>query len=63
MRQSLAIVAFSLLAVSAAAQGPIEVGQPAPDFELKDSAGKTFRLADYRGEQAVVLEFFRSGDW
>ena len=63
MRQSLAIFTFSLLAATAAAQSPIEVGQPAPDFELKDSAGKTYRLSEYRGKQAVVLEFFRSGDW
>ncbi len=45
-----------------AAQGP-EVGSEAPDFELKDSQGNTFRLSDYRGKKAVVLEFFRSGSW
>jgi cytochrome oxidase Cu insertion factor (SCO1/SenC/PrrC family) len=41
--------------------GP-EVGSEAPDFVLKDSKGKSFKLADFRG-QAVVLEFIRSGGW
>ena len=53
-----------LLAVPfAGAQTSVEVGKPAPDFELKDSGGKTYKLSSYRGEKVVVLEFFRSGDW
>lgn len=32
------------------------VGQPAPDFTLKDVNGKTVRLSDYRGRH-VVLEW------
>jgi peroxiredoxin len=41
----------------------VEVGKPAPDFELLDSAGRTYKLSSYRGKNPVVLEFFRSGDW
>lgn len=41
----------------------VKVGQAAPDFELKDSRGETYRLSDLRGKKKVVLEFFRSGSW
>ncbi|MBC7434537.1 MAG: thioredoxin family protein [Bdellovibrionales bacterium] len=36
------------------------VGQPAPDFTLKDAAGKSVRLSDYRGK-FVVLEWTNPG--
>ncbi len=45
------------------AQGSVDVGEEAPDFELSDSNGKVYKLSDFRGKNAVVLEFFRSGDW
>ncbi len=32
----------------------------APDFELKDTEGNTFRLSDYRGEKVVILDFMFS---
>ena len=51
------------LATSLFAQSSVDPGDAAPDFNLKDSAGTTYQLSDYRGEKAVVLEFFRSGDW
>lgn len=31
----------------------------APDFELTDTHGRTVRLSDYRGKQAVVLVLLR----
>lgn len=37
--------------------GP-DVGDMAPDFELTASDGKTYRLADFVGRQAVVLAWF-----
>lgn len=36
----------------------IEMGQSAPDFELKDSAGDMFRLSDVRGHKRVMLVFY-----
>jgi len=36
----------------------LAVGDPAPDFELAGSDGKTYRLADFRGRQAVVIAWF-----
>lgn len=56
-------VVFLILTVPVVAQSTVEVGQPAPDFELRDATGQVHELSDYRGERAVVLEFFRSGDW
>ncbi|ANP54789.1 peroxiredoxin [Streptomyces griseochromogenes] len=36
----------------------IQVGDKAPDFELKDNHGRTVKLADFRGEKNVVLLFY-----
>jgi peroxiredoxin len=36
----------------------IQVGDKAPDFELKDNHGRTVRLSDFRGEKNVVLLFY-----
>lgn len=36
----------------------LKVGDPAPDFELPSSpTGEKFRLSDYRGKNAVVINF------
>ncbi|MGH3142161.1 MAG: peroxiredoxin [Gaiellales bacterium] len=37
---------------------PVEVGHPAPDFELKDQHGRPVRLSSYRGAKAVLLVFY-----
>lgn len=34
-----------------------QIGQPAPDFELPNQAGKAVRLSDYRGQKVVVFVF------
>lgn len=36
----------------------VEVGDPAPDFELIGSDGNTYTLSQFKGEQAVVIAFF-----
>ena len=36
----------------------VAVGQPAPDFTLKDQAGNDVSLADYQGKQPVVIVFY-----
>jgi peroxiredoxin len=33
-------------------------GDPAPPFTLKGSDGRTYRLQDYRGKQAIVIAWF-----
>jgi peroxiredoxin len=37
---------------------PIAVGQPAPDFTLKDQSQKEVKLADFVGKRNVVLMFY-----
>jgi thioredoxin-dependent peroxiredoxin len=46
-----------LLAVTLFA-ADLKPGDPAPPFELPGSDGRTYRLADYKGKQAVVLAWF-----
>lgn len=36
----------------------VNVGDAAPDFELKDQHGTPVRLSDFRGEKNVVLVFY-----
>lgn len=50
---------FLLMAVTASAQAAeLKVGDPAPDFTLSASDGKTYHLASFKGKQAVVLAWF-----
>src|SRR5215471_7150298 len=36
----------------------IEVGDDAPDFDLKDPAGESVKLSDFRGKQPVLVVFY-----
>lgn len=37
---------------------PVAPGDAAPPFTLTGSDGRTYRLADFRGKQAVVVAWF-----
>jgi cytochrome oxidase Cu insertion factor (SCO1/SenC/PrrC family) len=57
------LAAGLLLPVSLAAEDKepvtnVKVGEEAPDFELRDQNGKTFRLSEQRGKRQVVLAFY-----
>ena len=39
----------------------LNVGDKAPDFEVRDQDGRTHRLGDYRGKR-VVLWFYPKAD-
>jgi peroxiredoxin Q/BCP len=52
----MAIVASTSVATLQPAQ--LKVGDQAPPFTLVGSDGRTYRLADYRGKQVVVLAWF-----
>ena len=52
-----AVTLAALLGTTTAhASPPVEAGQPAPGFTLRDAAGKEVTLADFRGKY-VVLEW------
>ena len=55
-----AILVAGVMTQTAAAQGAAElkVGDMAPDFTLQGTDGKTHKLSDYRGKQAVVVAWF-----
>jgi len=50
-----ALLVASTLLVSAA---ELKVGDNAPNFELKGSDGKTYRLSDFKGKKPVVIAWF-----
>jgi peroxiredoxin Q/BCP len=57
--KKLLAASFSLLtAISATAFAELKVGDPAPDFRLQATDGKTYRLSDFGGKETVVLAWF-----
>jgi thioredoxin-dependent peroxiredoxin len=59
MRALLAVGLVAALSIGASAQGTeLKVGDPAPNFKLQASDGKTYQLSDYKGKQAVVIAWF-----
>src|SRR5262245_36708330 len=51
------VFALGFEALPAAAQ-ELKVGDPAPNFTLQATDGKTYTLSDFKGKQAVVLAWF-----
>jgi thioredoxin-dependent peroxiredoxin len=50
-----------MAATGGGAQSPapeLKVGDQAPDFSLPASDGKTYKLSDFKGKQAVVIAWF-----
>jgi len=59
MKAMCLVVAVGLmLACAAARAGELAPGDPAPQFSLPGSDGKTYSLSDFKGKQAVVLAWF-----
>jgi thioredoxin-dependent peroxiredoxin len=61
MRSLMMVAGVLVMAAGAFAQSPapeLKVGDKAPDFSLVGSDGKTYKLSDYKGKQAVVLAWF-----
>ena len=59
MRVCLTLGLAAALMVGAMAQTKeLAVGDPAPDFTLQASDGKTYTLSDFKGKKAVVLAWF-----
>jgi thioredoxin-dependent peroxiredoxin len=51
----LALLISSAILTSAA---ELKVGDDAPDFALKGSDGKTYRLSDFKGKKPIVIAWF-----
>lgn len=51
-------LALSLLAQLCAGAEIPKVGDLAPEFELQGSDGKTYKLSDFRGKQAVIVAWY-----
>ena len=60
MRRLTAVItaAVVLLFAGAARADAPKAGDKAPDFELKGSDGKTYKLSDFKGKQAVVIAWY-----
>ena len=59
MRRLIAVATMMLLTSAAGAQdAQLLVGDMAPDFTLQASDGETYKLIDFRGEQAVVIAWY-----
>lgn len=52
----LCVAGLALGARASAAE--LQVGDQAPDFKLEATDGKTYKLSDFKGKQAVVLAWF-----
>jgi peroxiredoxin Q/BCP len=55
---NLRIALTTLLLSLALPAAALEVGEAAPDFALQGSDGKTYRLSDFKGRQAVVVAWY-----
>src|SRR5262245_34615549 len=65
MRSQLMYAALMIAAMVSSGQGQtpapaveLKGGDPAPDFTLQASDGKTYTLSSFKGKQAVVLAWF-----
>jgi peroxiredoxin Q/BCP len=52
------MAALAALLVVNVAAAPLKVGDQAPDFTLKGSDGKTYKLSEFKGKQAVVVAWY-----
>ena len=58
MKLKAILAAAGALLSSLAPAAELQPGDVAPDFSLAASDGKTYKLSDYKGKQAVVVAWF-----
>ena len=64
MRLLMSLVLLAVFGVVALAQQPtppkthLKVGDPAPEFSLRATDGKAYKLSDFKGKKNVVLAIY-----
>jgi peroxiredoxin Q/BCP len=58
MKHVSVLLVLGMLACGFVAGEPLQPGDPAPEFSLKGSDGKTYALDQFAGKQAVVIAWF-----
>jgi thioredoxin-dependent peroxiredoxin len=61
MRALFTMGLMAALSIPLMAQAPateLKVGDPAPNFKLQATDGKTYQLSDFKGKKAVVVAWF-----
>ena len=53
-----ALGALALAQQPAPPRTHLKIGDTAPDFALRDTAGKEVKLSDFRGKKNVILAFY-----
>jgi peroxiredoxin Q/BCP len=57
--QSLLVgIGVALMLSSSAEAAELKVGDKAPEFEMKGSDGKTYKLSQFKDKQAVVVAWY-----
>ena len=58
VRSLLLGLGVALMLSSPAAAAELKVGDKAPEFEMKCSDGKTYKLSQFKDKQAVVVAWY-----
>ena len=55
---SLLILGSSVFGQQAAMKPTLKIGDTAPDFTMRGTDGKSYKLSDFKGKKNVVLAFY-----